>query len=172
MRTDAEQIETLADVLNSPDNTFVYNIKPENYKDVIDFLKFRVGYSTVSFSDFLQGGFEVPELPQLNSIVEDCYKRELEKGRTPNSEDLKKRATIIITGMFDPSVFGGNTENYFRLFREMISDEKYNPGIKFILVEDPLLKPGLSEKKDTENLLYGAVKYVNMDTGQSNKVIL
>jgi hypothetical protein len=170
MRTDIETMMTLRNVLDNPNNTFVYNIMPDFYQNLKAYLK-GTKHPQVNFDEFLQGGFEVPRLPQLNNIVQRCYRQELENGRSAQSEDQKHRATTIIHGMFDPSVFGGDTANYFKLFREMISDEKYNPGIRFILLEDPLLAPKISEKKGTDNPLYQAVSYVNMETGQTSKII-
>lgn len=172
MRTDAEKFNTFREVQANPNNTFVYGNTPEMYSHMKDILSVLVpAYTQVNFDEFLQGGFEVPRLPQLNDIVQRCFTREQSKGRTAGAKDQKYRATIIVHGMFDPSVFGGNTENYFRLFREMISDEKYNPGIRFILMEDPLLSPKLSDIKGTDNPLYRTVTYVNMETGQSSRLL-
>ncbi|MBT4540062.1 hypothetical protein HOC35_00985 [Candidatus Woesearchaeota archaeon] len=171
MRSDVEIVKTLADVLDNVNNTFLFGMTSKEYSRIGEYLQHATDHSGVNFYKFLEGKFEVPRLPQMNDIVQECYGWEISRGRTASSENPKQKATIIINSMFDPSVFGGDTENYFDRFRKMISDERYNPGIRFILVEDPLLSPKISEKKGEENQLYQAVTYVNMATGESSRLL-
>ena len=169
MRSEVEMIQTLADVLDSVNNTFLFNMTSKEYSKIGKYLQHATDHSGVNFYTFLEGKFEVPRLPQMNDIIQGCYNWELSRGRTASSENPNQKATIIINSMFDSSVFGGNTKNYFRLFKDMISDDRYNPGIRFILVEDPLLSPKISEKKGEKNPLHGAVTYVNMATGEFSR---
>jgi hypothetical protein len=159
------QIEAFADALQRRGNFLVYNLPTEGLDTILTLVVKSTNRQMLDFSK-LARQIQAPRLPDMDDIVRNCYRRELERGRNPNNDKHEMHPLIVVSSVFDPSDLirgvGRDPTEFYTLLRRLISDDKYNPGIRYILVEDPLLEPKISARKGTDNPLYGAVTYLNM----------
>ncbi len=163
------QLKAFAETLDRRGSCFVYNL-PTN--DILSTFTQSMTHPVIAFEDLAQH-LQAPRLPNMDEVIRTAYRHELERGRSPKNDRNDKHPLIVVRSVFDPTelikgVSRDPNEFYTRL-RRLIADEDYNPGIRYLLVEDPLLEPNLSARKGTDNPLHGAVTYLDMATCEFSK---
>jgi hypothetical protein len=143
-----------------------FNIDLDAYNELTTLVDTMFKPTVIDFIDLasIEAGRHGLDVP-----IGELYSYELGRGRTPTHSDLTKRPTIIVKDLFDPSQDFPRGKEYIRKFRRLLKNPNVNPGIRYILMELPTFRPNFSDVKGKDNLLYSAVTYVNMATGEFSK---
>jgi len=139
---------------------------------LITLLRTPNDHPVIDFEDFCD--LYAPLVPDIDNFLEDAYQHELNRDRSPENEIVDRRPTIIVKNVYDPGQLmlldKRNPQGFYTQLRRLIYEERFNPGIRYWFLENGL-RPAFWDKKGQNSPLNGAVTYVDVATGQFDKVL-